>query len=135
MYDANKIIPGIIIFLVIITFPVWFSVASGKASYVPEPQLVTEEDHCVEDLDEMREEHAKLLDSWRNEVVREGNRTYVACSGGEYEMSLTRTCLGCHPNKAEFCDTCHNYTGVQPDCWNCHNVPEWEPSGEPDGSQ
>ena len=29
-------------------------------------------------------------------------------------MSLTRTCMDCHSNKAEFCDRCHNYLAVRP---------------------
>ena len=65
-----------------------------------------------------------LVDDWREAVVREGIRSYVGSDGREYEISLTETCLGCHSNKSEFCDKCHNYVGVRPDCWDCHNVPE-----------
>jgi hypothetical protein len=39
-------------------------------------------------------------------------------------MSLSQGCLGCHSNKEQFCDTCHNYAGVKPNCWSCHNVPK-----------
>ena len=38
-------------------------------------------------------------------------------------MSLTNTCLGCHSNKAQFCDQCHNYLEVTPYCWDCHVDP------------
>jgi hypothetical protein len=40
-------------------------------------------------------------------------------------MSLTGTCLtGCHTNKAEFCDRCHNYAAVSVYCWDCHVDPK-----------
>ena len=39
-------------------------------------------------------------------------------------MSLSQSCLGCHSNKEQFCDACHNYAGVKPNCWSCHIVPK-----------
>ena len=126
MYDAKKIIPGIIIFLLLITFPVWYSVASGNTDYVPEPEIITEEEQCVEPAQYMRDNHTDLLSEWRESVVREGIRTYVASDGQEYDMSLTRTCVDCHSNKAQFCDQCHDYVGAKPGCWDCHNLPEEE---------
>ena len=123
MYDADKIIPGLIIFLCLITFPIWYTMTTGKAGYVPEPEIVTEEKQCVESTPYMREKHMDLLEDWRESVVREGNRTYTASDGKEYEISLS-TCLSCHSNKIEFCDQHHNYAGVEPSCWDCHIVPE-----------
>jgi len=123
MYDAKKVILGIIIFLCFITFPVWYSVASGAADYVPEPEIITAEEQCIEPTQYMRNNHTDLLNEWRESVVREGNRTYIASDGQKYDMSLTRTCLSCHSNKAQFCDQCHDYVGVEPDCWDCHNPP------------
>ena len=125
MYDAGKIVPGLIVFLVLITAPAWYSVATGKAVRVIEPEIVAEEKQCIESADYMRARHMDILvDDWREAVVREGIRSYVGSDGREYEISLTETCLGCHSNKSEFCDKCHNYVGVRPDCWDCHNVPE-----------
>jgi hypothetical protein len=45
-------------------------------------------------------------------------------------MSLTNTCLDCHPNKDTFCDRCHNYMAVSPYCWDCHIVPEQDLEGK-----
>ena len=123
MYDAGKIITGLIIFLCLITAPIWYIVASGEAAYVPEPEIVTEEKQCIEPAEWMRENHMDLLNDWRESVVREGTRTYVASDGQEYDMSLTDTCMDCHLNKAEFCDRCHNYVAAKPDCWDCHSEP------------
>ena len=41
-----------------------------------------------------------------------------------YDISLAGTCMKCHSNKAEFCDRCHDYAGVSPDCWSCHVAPQ-----------
>jgi len=66
----------------------------------------------------------ELIDSWREAVVRGGQRYYVTSSGKNVSMSLSQSCLGCHSNKEQFCDTCHSYAGVKPNCWSCHNVPK-----------
>ena len=124
MYDTGKIIPGLVVFAVLMTTPIWYSMATGGISEVPELQLPAGETQCVEPTEWMRDNHMQLLDEWRNLVVRDGVHTYVAGDGKEYTISLTETCLSCHSNKAEFCDTCHEYAGISPNCWECHNVPE-----------
>ncbi|MFH2036920.1 MAG: sulfate reduction electron transfer complex DsrMKJOP subunit DsrJ [Candidatus Zixiibacteriota bacterium] len=125
MYDAGKIIGGLIIFLFLITSPLWFDMASGKADFRPDPKIKTDAKACVMDTEYMRSSHMELLNNWRNEVVRENNRIHHSPDGKEYDKSLTNTCMSCHPNKKEFCDECHNYGAVdETDCFNCHLVPE-----------
>jgi len=121
MKDKFKIIAGLIIFVVIVTFPIWFNM--GKAAPIPEPVLSAEAKaakECVRDTAFMKAEHMQLLDEWRDSVVREGKRIYVNSSGKEFNMSLSNTCLDCHSNKAEFCDRCHTYASSNPYCWDCH---------------
>lgn len=121
MYDKGKIITGVIIFLILVTFPLWYVTATGKAGYVPQPETNPEETQCIESTDYMKDNHMILLDEWRSIYVRDGISTYVASNGETYNMSLTETCLSsCHPSKAEFCDQCHDYVGTSPYCWNCH---------------
>lgn len=121
MYDKGKIITGVIIFLILVTFPLWYVTATGKAGYVPQPVTNPEETQCIESTDYMKDNHMILLDEWRSIYVRDGISTYVASNGETYNMSLTETCLSsCHPSKAEFCDQCHDYVGTSPYCWNCH---------------
>ena len=60
---------------------------------------------------------------WRDEVVR-NNQRFVEIGGKKVEMSLSRTCMGCHANTEQFCVKCHDYTGVEPTCWECHVPPE-----------
>jgi hypothetical protein len=124
MYDAGKIVAGLVIFFGLISFPVWVSAANGDVDYVPELNLPADETSCIESTEYMRANHMYMLLQWREEVVRNGERIYIASDGQEYIKSLTDTCLECHSPKAEFCDQCHNYVDAEPDCWNCHNDPE-----------
>ena len=71
----------------------------------------------------MRADHMQLLVAWRDESVRQAQTTYVASDGKKYDISLTGTCLKCH-SKEKFCDRCHSYAGVQPNCWSCHTAPK-----------
>ena len=124
MYDGGKIITGLIIFFLLFTFPIWYNKVTGKASAVPKPEIITKEKQCVEPTEYMKESHMKLLDTWRNKVVRENMRLYKGADGKTYPISLTNTCLDCHSNKEKFCDQCHNYVGVTPPCWSCHVIPK-----------
>jgi hypothetical protein len=72
----------------------------------------------------MKANHMDLLNEWRDLVVRDGKRIYDSFDGKEYIMSLSNTCMDCHSNKSEFCDSCHDYSGVIPYCWDCHVEPE-----------
>jgi hypothetical protein len=122
MYDSSKVITGIIIFLLLISSPIWYNMASGKASYVPRIQIDASQTQCVESKEYMRANHMDLLDDWRIEVVRGESRIYKASDGKEYEKSLTNTCMSCHTDRTEFCVKCHDYAAVkQPKCWDCHN--------------
>ena len=129
MYDAGKIVPGLVIFGVLLTSPLWYSLASGKIHQVPEPEIPAGETQCVESAQWMRDNHMHLLEQWRNMVVRDNERTYVASDGQEYDISLVGTCMKCHPSEAEFCDQCHNYMGTSLNCWDCHVSPGEDENG------
>jgi hypothetical protein len=123
MHDAGKIILGLILFLGIVTYPVWHNAMNGKAGYIPTPKAPPDKKQCIEPKQAIRVIHRDLLAEWKESVVRKGMRTYLASDTKTYAMSLTRTCMNCHKDKAEFCDQCHNYMGVKPRCWDCHNYP------------
>lgn len=128
MHDAGKIIPGLIIFAAIVTFPFYYNM--GKAVERPEPKLDTpaiqelKEKQCVESKEFMRANHMQLLNQWRDAVVRDGNNVYIGSNGKKYTMSLQNTCMKCHSNKKNFCDSCHKYVAVRPYCWDCHIAPK-----------
>jgi len=124
MYDISKIIPGLIIFFLLISFPIWVSASSGSINYVPDINLPADEKQCVESAEWMKANHMDLLVDWREEVVRDDTRIYTSTDGKEYVKSLTDTCLRCHSPKVDFCDRCHDYVAAEPDCWKCHVDPE-----------
>lgn len=130
MYDGGKIIFGLALFVGLITMATWMNLASGghKTKLVVEPPPGGEK-QCVKDKDWMRANHMKLLDQWRDWVVRDGKRPRIRVDGRLYELSLVKTCMKCHSNKAAFCDKCHLRMGVTSkstdlDCWNCHVAPK-----------
>jgi hypothetical protein len=121
MNDKNKIIAGLIVFLALFTFPVWYNL--GKAAPAPELKLTDKAKAaktCVMSTEYMRANHMQVLDLWRHSVVRDAKRVFVNAEGKAYTMSLSNTCLDCHSNKADFCDKCHDYAAVSPYCWDCH---------------
>jgi hypothetical protein len=129
-YDSGKIFAGLAIFVLFITFPVWYNL--GDAGAKPKPELPTTEKQCVEPADEMRANHMKLLNQWRDSALRDGIRVYETKNeseaegyekGKEYAISLQNTCMNCHKSKKKFCDTCHTYAAVAPYCWDCHIAP------------
>ena len=124
MRDRGVIYSGLAIFLALATFPAWHNLLARVNAKGPELRLPASEKQCVAPVAFMRTSHMDLLIDWRETVVRTGARDFTALDGKHYNMSLTRTCLGCHTNKVEFCDRCHAYAGVSgPYCWDCHNQP------------
>ena len=124
LYNGPAIIAGLVIFLAIFTFPLWSQL--GIAAKVPDPQKVPKQiaTQCVTSTEYMRTSHMQLLNVWRDMVVRDGERIYIAENGKHIKMSLANTCLDCHQSKSKLCDQCHDYIAIAPDCWDCHIVPK-----------
>jgi len=124
MYDKGKIIAGLVIFLGLFTFPLYTNL--GRSVEKARPSLDTpvinqlETKECVRPAEYMKKEHMKVLNAWRDEVVREGKRETFYIGGMAFEKSLQNGCMKCHSNKTKFCDECHGYAGVKPYCWDCH---------------
>jgi hypothetical protein len=121
MYDKGTVGTGLVIFLVLITFPFWYNL--GKAAPAPKLELTKEAKEaktCVRPTSYIKVEHMQLLDVWRDTVVRDGKRIYVNEEGKHFNMSLSNTCMECHYNKDKFCDACHTYASADPYCWDCH---------------
>jgi len=78
---------------------------------------------CVEDTQFMRRNHMELILHKRDQTMHEGIRTF--------EHSL-KECVKCHAEQrpdgsyvpindpGQFCQSCHSYAGIQPDCFECH---------------
>ena len=125
MHDVGKIAGGLVVFLVLATSPLWYNALSASTPAVPELEKPPNgSQQCVEETEYMRASHMDLLNGWRDDVVRTGARDYSsALTGRTFDMSLSRTCMDCHSNKADFCDRCHDYLAVDPYCWDCHVEP------------
>ncbi len=143
MYNAKYIWPGVILFLALFTAPFWLNFGSGKYDYpevaVPKAKAADEKawaaepqaerlsepgTACIEPKEYMRAEHMQILNTWRDQALREEKREYTSTNGAKWEVSLQNTCMKCHANKAEFCDKCHNSNSVDPYCWDCHVAPK-----------
>lgn len=132
MYDAGRILIGLAIFVALFAYPFYNNL--GQAYEEPKLQKAKGE-ACVEDAKWMRANHMQVLNDWRNEVVRYGNRLYVNTNGKEFEASLQNTCMECHVSKAEFCDKCHDANDVTPYCWDCHVPPQEQPAAGDQNAQ
>ncbi len=116
-----KIILGLAVFAGLVASPVWYGKYFGTGTgQQPELAKPVEGKQCIEPTSFMRANHMELLNSWRDDVVRNGQHVYVASDGARHEMSLTGTCLRCHADPAKFCIRCHEYSGVEAFCWDCH---------------
>ena len=122
MYNKGTIIAGLAIFVLFVTFPIWFN--GLDAGPLPKPELPPGgEKQCVAPAAEMRDKHMQLLNEWRDDVLRNADRVSVTVDGKEYRKGLQMACMQCHSNKEKFCDSCHEYAAVQPTCWDCHLTP------------
>lgn len=143
MRDRPLIVGGLIVFLGLVTFPVWYNLAQGTLPRGPDLKLPAGQKECVAPIAYMKSSHMQLLIEWREGVVRNNTRTVTAYNGKQYDASLTRTCLQrCHApqpaqtaqaaapaGQADFCGKCHDYAGVAPTCWNCHVEMKPAPGG------
>jgi hypothetical protein len=87
---------------------------------VPKPVINIEKPgRCVEDTATMRREHPDMLRHQRDQTMREGIRT---------RKHSLKECVECHSSaktgsvlgEKGFCQSCHDYASVRPDCFSCH---------------
>lgn len=114
--------------ILIIVFPFVYSLAGAvfggdpHADFplleYPDPAQYKE---CVRETEYMRFHHMDLLKELRIKVVRDGQ---------PQELGI-KSCRGCHPNKDQFCNRCHDTVSLYPDCWGCHYYPD-NPEEEPE---
>ncbi|MEO5339105.1 MAG: hypothetical protein H7837_01110 [Magnetococcus sp. MYC-9] len=70
---------------------------------------------CVQPTEWMRRNHMDFLKHNRDLAVREGVRV---------KDDSLRNCSTCHKSREKFCDRCHTYAGVAPNCFECHDYPK-----------
>ena len=121
MNEKPLIFAGLAVFLLTFSYPFWHSTEDEG---VPQIAMQTKGEQCVAPVEYMRNNHMKLLEKWRDSVVRDGDRFHIMPDGSKVEKSLTKTCLDCHVSKEKFCEECHSYVNVKPYCWECHVTPK-----------
>jgi hypothetical protein len=142
--DKPLIVLGLMVFVALMMGATLASRGMGKFRDKPVLELPKHEKYCVRDVAFMRENHMKLLNTWRDQVVRDGVRTekiprrdahgkILKDASGKtvyqtIQRSLTKTCLRCHDNPKNFCQRCHVYAGVVRHggtlkCFHCHIMP------------
>jgi hypothetical protein len=120
MRDRVPAAAGLVVVLAVLCWPVWRTLAAPPP-HPPDLVRPVGAANCVAPTDYMRASHMTLLQGWRDQVVRDGVRTFRTADGRAVPISLTGTCLrACHTDKTTFCDRCHEYAGVKPTCWECH---------------
>ncbi|MDH3377095.1 MAG: Hdr-like menaquinol oxidoreductase cytochrome c subunit [Gammaproteobacteria bacterium] len=99
------------------------SSATAESEYLTFPKAKGEQ--CVEPTDVMRRDHMKFLLHQRDDTVQRGIRTK--------QYSLIE-CIDCHAASddngellrvdapGQFCQSCHDFTGVKMDCFECHSA-------------
>lgn len=137
LYDLKYILLGLVIFFGLVFSPIVPNL--GKTVAAPAPKLDTpailklppKERQCVLPTPYMRANHMQLLIDWRENVIRshevtgtEDARIFVNPQGKQYLADLSNGCMNCHSNRSQFCDQCHNYVAVTPNCWGCHEDKE-----------
>ena len=129
LYDFKYIALGLLIFFGLVLSPLLPNL--GKTVAAPDPKLDTpaiqklaEKDRkCVMPTDYMRANHMQIagrLAGIGGPNRRPAGAVFVNPEGKKFLASLSNTCMECHSNKTQFCDQCHNYVAVTPNCFGCH---------------
>ncbi|MCW5636352.1 MAG: hypothetical protein KIT17_23650 [Rubrivivax sp.] len=94
--------------------------AAGIGSAAPVIERATKGERCVEDVASMRRNHMRFLEHQRDATVHGGIR------GAKHSL---KGCIDCHASArtgsvaqapTDFCVSCHAYTAVRIDCFECH---------------
>ena len=75
---------------------------------------------CVEDPVFMRRNHADLLKHQRDETLRGGVRAAKYSLKACIECHASQTTRSVAATQTNFCQSCHIYTAVKIDCFECH---------------
>ena len=99
----------------------WLTDRSQAAEQVPKPVIeLARGEQCVEDPEIMRRYHQDFLRKQADDTVHGGDRV------GRHELA---TCIECHASEvtrsvasanSDFCMSCHIFSGVQVNCFQCH---------------
>jgi hypothetical protein len=106
--------------LLAVLLPALLAAPLSVSAGAPKPAIkIANPGQCIAPADEMRRNHMDMLKHTRDKTMRHGIRGEKASLNG---------CIDCHASKETgsvlgkdgFCESCHSYAAVKPDCWGCH---------------
>jgi hypothetical protein len=117
LQSTKWVIGSLVVFGIVLLSPFWVNAVTGHLTQevkAPHPKAARGTE-CVLPENEMRQVHMTMFMHTRDDTVRRGIHV---------EQKSLKHCQTCHPTRADFCDQCHDFAGVKPECWNCHFYPE-----------
>ena len=126
--SAGRVIVGLLaVVAVLVALSAWATVAAAPAiapatgrTPLPVVEPAKAGTQCVEVPATMRRSHMDFLKHQRDETVHKGIR------GAKHSL---KDCVDCHASRqtgsvaaapGDFCVSCHSYTAVKIDCFECH---------------
>ncbi len=99
------------------------SLMANAGSLLPEIPKAKPGTQCVEDPALMRTSHYDFMNHQRDETMHKGIRTPKHSLKGCIDCHVTKDKNGDYPSissEKHFCSSCHVYTAVSVDCFQCH---------------
>ncbi len=112
------------LFITVITFVFLAKAFADRPEDIPPPKgKYSEETICVEPVDIMRKQHFEFILDHRDKTVVQGIRTKQYSLIGCIDCHITPNAQGEYARYSEethFCASCHQFTAVNIDCFQCH---------------
>ncbi len=113
----------LIITLVFCAIGIRIVLADGPADIPPPKENYNNETLCVEPVEEMRKNHFEYMLDHRDKTVIKGIRTKQHSLNGCIDCHITANAEGNfarYSDDTHFCASCHEFTAVTIDCFQCH---------------
>jgi hypothetical protein len=92
--DSGRIILGVVIFLILVSFPIWYTATRGQSDYRPELEYPAGETACGSGCVSTLLALAGREDGAAAELqTRTGERISVAVRGGQLELVGSAVCV------------------------------------------
>lgn len=99
------------------------SVAKESGTLLPVIPPSAKGEQCVEPTEVMRRDHMRFLMHQRDDTVHGGIRgakhSLVGCIECHAQSNAQNAAIPVN-DEGQFCQSCHSFTGVRMDCFECH---------------